>query len=262
MKVFINWCKKILYKFLIFWGFLITLLISFFAALGTQYFGENFESFNWGEIIETTMTFIGSISIPVIFAIWAYIQKKQDKEHQERKEKQLERKEEKDFLLNYIREELIPLRVTHDKLLINKEEIEKHLKTLSAKLLDFNSIIKHLSYNYMCDYLDFLLKFMIAIIGNEKLSAEDLREVFLGFSVSITFMLSSVLMKQMTLMKQDDYKKAVPTGIIMSFISCSENVKNIMYMLLKEKYPNDYDTLVKDMEDKKNKIVKTETINE
>ena len=202
-------------------------------------------------ILGTVFTIFGAIAIPV--ALWFLSNR-----DQKRKEEQLQRKEEKDFLLNYVREELIPLRITPDKpqLLNNKEEIRKQLLLLSSKLADFNSIMRYSSFSYMCEYLNFLNSFIWKIIRNEKLSLKDLYEAFCGFSTSITFM------QQLVLMKQDDYKKVVPTGIIILFMDCSENVKNIMLVALKEIYPEYYDTIVKDIEDEKNKIVKMETINE
>ena len=272
-------------------GLLGTIIISFIVMLISQLLNmpktllnwgviiEKWASLNWGVIIEKSMTLSARVSVPVVLAIWTYMQKEQDKkhqkrkeeqdkeyqkrkeeqdkEHQKRKEKELQRKDEKDFLLNYVREELISLRITPDKLkLLSKEEIETHLNALCFKFIDLESIIQYSSYNYMCEYFNFLISFILAITSDKKLSLKDLREGLVGFYVSIIIMLSLVLMKQ------DDYKNTIPVKIIDPFMRCGENVEKIMLVELKKKYPNDYDTIVMLWKIEKNKIVKMETINE
>ena len=112
----------------------------------------------FGEIIKLSINFIGILTvpaIPIVLSWWA-------KEEQKRKEKEQKKKEEQEFMIAYIKEELIPIIKSFDKVIfkiangdnvynINKKEFndcQSNMRCYFQRWREFRELVKSLTSNY------------------------------------------------------------------------------------------------------------------
>ena len=165
-------------------GLLGTIIISFIVALLSQLLNIPKTSLNWGVIIEKSMTLSARVSVPVVLAIWTYMQKEQDKKHQERKD------EEKNKVINQDKEH--QERKERDK---EKQINDKYNKKfgLNIELIKHNEQVNDYRKNFQLQLIylksieesndsSLVLDKMRVILDNISNIFKDMEEIFIPFT--------------------------------------------------------------------------------
>ena len=180
----------------------------------------------YGSIFQT----IGSILVPIVLAIWGIYSEKQ-------KDIRAKRKEDKEYIHNYIKEKLEPFIFNNYNFEVEKEddeekysnEIKNCLHMCSIELVLLQRIIESFSYSYMIYLFNWLESLAKKVIKSKNLSVEELNDFFISFSVGIRFILPLLQLDE----NQYQYKEVI---FIHSFIETEGKIRNIMLEVLENDY--------------------------
>ena len=137
---------------------------------------------------------IGAIAVPIALACWGVNSEKhktaREQARIERDKAEQRRKEDKEYISTYIKENLIPF--TEDKYKFKakdgtkeyEEEIKGIVANCSTNLIYLQFAIQHLSYLYMDEYFSILDRFIDEILKRD-ISEKELKEFFRTFSIVI-----------------------------------------------------------------------------
>ena len=174
---------------------------------------------------------IGSILVPIILAIWGIYSERQ-KDRRDKKEK------DKEYILTFVKEELIPLTFDNYKFKVPIEEVSKGeiiylIRDFYHKLANLKQVIDISSYSYIGDYLNLLMKLALNVFIDD-LSKQDLLCFHRGISSNIN------CIRIFLLQNEEQHKKAVLLRLN-SFITVKGKVRDITIDFLKKNYSLYYD---------------------
>ena len=198
---------------------------------------EQWNTESW-EFVFLAMQGIGSILVPVVIFWWANRdqRKKDDLEKLEKK-----KDKDKETILTYVREELIPLSLENNDIeKIYQSEIKHETKIKNIivkcglKFISLKDLISTLSsYSYMYEFIDLLEVLSKTIRDSKNINIHDLLNAWMGFSANISYMESLIAMDE------TQYQEKVLSRI-MIFILRDGEIKNIALEVFKD-FPQYYE---------------------
>ena len=212
----------------IIWILVIGFVLGFISYEQLSNFSTTEGNASFWEIISA----LGSLLVPIVLAIWAWYS-----EHQ--KNKKAKREKDREIILTYVREELIPL--TSDKYKF-KEHVEEDFRVEIKYLFEncYNKLgrLKQItdisSYSYMGEHLNLLIELTFNNVFFNDLSKQDLLDFHKGISSNINDI------RILLLHDEEQYKKNVLLGVY-SFIEFKGEVRDFTLEFFKNCYPLYYD---------------------
>ena len=240
---------SMVFAYIVFIGILIGRLME------TNLTGKGDVSF-W-EMLSAIGSVLGAIAVPIALACWGVNSEKhktaREQARIERDKAEQRRKEDKEYISNYVKEELRPLTYGwYDFKALKKDDVYKdELRNLlhksSSKLCNLEVTIGYLSYSYVEEFLGLIDNIMLKIRYNENLSIEEIKSSFISYSVAIYSILFFLLMDEI----QYQEKSLV---CVCNFINQKGNIRDLtLEVLSAPKYKRYYDSALEEIKEQDKK---------